>query len=466
MARTEEGADTMARDRKQKRLSTTQLILLGFLAAVLLGSLLLALPVASAEGTPTPYEDALFTAATSVCVTGLTVVDTFSHWSLFGKVVILVLIQLGGLGIISFTTGVMILIGRKITLKDRLLLENAFNLDTLSGLLRFLGKVFQGTLLVEAVGAVLCLPVFVPDYGAEGIWISLFHSVSAFCNAGIDIIGPNSLMPYATHLWLNLVTMALIVIGGIGFVVWWDVLRVAGMLRRGEVRRSQCFRRLSLHSKITLFTTGVLLVGGWALFLLLEWNNPDTLGRFGPGGKVLAALFQSVTTRTAGFASVPQSGLRGSSVLVSVVLMFIGGSSVSTAGGVKTSTIALVFLSAAAVVRGREDVTVFRRTVPARLVHRASAIVIISLATLLGCTVLLGVLQSGDFADLLFETASALGTAGLTRGVSAQLGRAGKLLLTCCMYFGRVGPISLAIAFAGRKSGGVTGYPEQNITIG
>lgn len=451
---------------KKPRLSTTQLITLGFLAAVLVGSILLTLPISSASGEMTPYLDALFTSATSVCVTGLTVVDTFSHWSLFGKIVILLLIQLGGLGVISFTTGIMVLIGRKITLKDRLLLESAFNLDNLSGLVRFLGKVFKGTMLIEGVGALLSMPVFCPQYGLRGIWISIFHSVSAFCNAGIDILGPNSLEPYVNNVWLNLVTMALIILGGIGFIVWWDVLRVAGLVRRGEIRRGQFWQRLGLHTKITLFTTAVLIVGGWLLFLVMEWDNPETLGGLNPATKILAALFQSVTTRTAGFATVPQSGLRTESVLLSVVLMFIGGSSVGTAGGVKTSTIALIFLSAASVVRGRETVTAYRRTIPDKLVRRASAIVAISLATLLMSTALLSLFQVGNLDDLLFETASALGTVGLTRGVSAQLGAAGKILMSCCMYFGRVGPISLAIAFAYRKDKGITAYPEQNITIG
>ena len=454
------------KEKKKPQLSATQLILLGFLSAILIGSCLLMLPCATASGQSPSYLDALFTASTSVCVTGLTVVDTFSYWSLFGKIVILVLIQLGGLGIISFTTGIMILIGRRVTLKNRLLLESAFNLDTLSGLLGFLGKVFLGTLIVEFVGAVLCLPVFVADYGARGIWIAVFHSISAFCNAGIDIIGPNSLVPYATDLWLNLVTIVLIVIGGIGFVVWWDVIRVTRDLKNRRIHRRMYFRSFSLHTKITLVTTLVLIAGGWVMYLLLEWTNPETLGRFGTGGKLIAALFQSVTTRTAGFASIPQGKLRSSSVIVSVVLMFIGGSSVGTAGGVKTSTIALVFLAAAAVVQGRERVNAFHRTIPSRLVQRASAIVIISLATLLICTGLLTVLQPGEFSDLLFETTSALSTAGLSRGVCADLTGGAKLLLSLCMYFGRVGPISLAIAFAHRSGGDRLRYPEQNITIG
>ena len=451
---------------KKPRLSTTQLIILGFLAAVLVGSVLLTLPIASASGQMTPYLDALFTSATSVCVTGLTVVDTFSHWSLFGKIVILLLIQLGGLGVISFTTGIMVLIGRKITLKDRLLLENAFNLDNLSGLLRFLGKVFAGTMVVEGVGALLSMLVFCPEYGLRGIWISVFHSISAFCNAGIDIIGPNSLVPYVSNVGLNLVTMALIILGGIGFIVWWDVLRVAGLVRQGEIRRRLFWQRLTLHTKITLTTTAILIVGGALVIALLEWNNPETLGALDPGTRVLAAFFQSVTTRTAGYATVTQSGLRAGTVLVSVILMFIGGSSVGTAGGVKTSTIAVIFLSAASVVRGRESVTAFRRTLPEKLVRRASAIVAISLATLLGGTMLLSAFEGCSLSDALFEMASALGTVGLTSGLSADLTDPGKLLLTCGMYFGRVGPMSLAIAFAYRKGDRATAYPEQNITLG
>lgn len=451
---------------KKPRLSTTQLIILGFLAAVLVGSVLLTLPIASASGQMTPYLDALFTSATSVCVTGLTVVDTFSHWSLFGKIVILLLIQLGGLGVISFTTGIMVLIGRKITLKDRLLLESAFNLDNLSGLLRFLGKVFAGTMVVEGVGALLSMLVFCPEYGLRGIWISVFHSISAFCNAGIDIIGPNSLVPYVSNVELNLVTMALIILGGIGFIVWWDVLRVAGLVRQGEIRRRLFWQRLTLHTKITLTTTAILIVGGALVIALLEWNNPETLGALDPGTRVLASFFQSVTTRTAGYATVTQSGLRAGTVLVSVILMFIGGSSVGTAGGVKTSTIAVIFLSAASVVRGRESVTAFRRTLPEKLVRRASAIVAISLATLLGGTMLLSAFEGCSLSDALFEMASALGTVGLTSGLSADLTDPGKLLLTCGMYFGRVGPMSLAIAFAYRKGDRATAYPEQNITLG
>lgn len=453
----------MSAKQVKRGLSATQLILLGFFGAIVVGTVLLKLPV-SAAGESATWMEALFTAASSVCVTGLTVVDTFSHWSIFGKVVILLLIQLGALGVVAFSTGLLVLLGRKITLKDRLLLSSAFNLESMSGLIGFLKKVFQGTLLLELVGMVVLLPVFLPEFGAKGIWYALFHAVSSFCNAGVDILGPDSLIPYAGHLWLNLVTMVLIVLGSIGFIVWFDVLNVTAQIRRGEVPKGQRFRRLSLHSKITLVTTGVLLLTGWLLFLLLEWSNPETLGRFGVGGKLLAAAFQSVT-RSAGFVTIPTDALRDTSVLVCVLLMFVGGSSVSAAGGVKTSTIALVFLAALSVVRGGDKVTAFRRTIPTRLVHRATAITVISLSLLMSCTVLLSALCGGELTDVLFEATSALGTAGMSRGLIREWGTAGRLIVVCCMYFGRVGPISLAIAFAGKK-GSPAVFPEQNITIG
>ena len=452
--------------RERRAMPAPRVIALGFLAAIAVGTLLLMLPAAAASGEGTGALDALFTATTSVCVTGLTTVDTFAHWSGFGQAVILVLIQCGGLGIITFSMQFLLLLHRKITLRDRLLLQEAFNLETLSGLLGFLSFVVRGTLAVEGIGAALCLPVFVPEYGAgRGIWLSVFHAVSAFCNAGLDLIGPNSLVPYAGHVWLNAVTMALIVLGGVGFILWWDVRRVARLVRAGGARKDQFFHRLSLHTKVTLTMTGILLFGGAALFLALEWNNPATLGGVGVGGKILRALFQSVTTRTAGFATVDQRGLTSGSVLLSAILMFIGGSSVGTAGGVKTSTVAVLLLSGRSTVLGKRDVTAFRRSIPMKTVRRALAVVLISLVTLLAALMLLCPVQGGDLADLLFETASALGTTGLTRGVTAQSGAAGRLILAGLMYFGRVGPISLAIAFAGRGKAGAV-YPEQDVTIG
>ncbi len=448
------------------KLSDTQRILLGFLITIIAGSILLALPAAHAEGTDISYLDALFTATTSVCVTGLVVVDTFSAWTLFGKIVILLLIQIGGLGLVAFITGAMILIKRRANLSTRLLIENAFNLDTISGIPSFLRNVFLGTLVVEFIGGLLCIPVFVKDFGAYGIFVAFFHSISAFCNAGIDIIGPVSLEAYAGNLWLNLVTILLIVLGGIGFIVWWDVINTIKRLKKGEIRKDRFFEKLSLHSKITLTATFILIVGGWFLFLIGEWTNPDTLGPMNFFKKLLASLFQSVTTRTAGFASIPQGKLRPWSVMLCVILMFIGGSSVGTAGGVKTSTVFLFFLSALSVIRGRDRITAFNRTIPGTLVRRAAAIFLISISVLCTAIMVMTVADKSSFIDIFYEIASALGTAGLSRGVSGTTGAAGKVILIICMYLGRVGPISLALAFASIQGKRNIQFPEQTITIG
>ena len=442
-------------ERKKKHsLTAIQSILLGFFVATLVFSVLLYLPWATAPGEHTSYLDALFTAAASVSVTGLTVVNTATHWSLFGQIVILIGLQVGSLGIVSFTTGVLVVLGRRITLRDRILLENDFNLDTLSGIETFLRGVVIGSLIGEALGTLLFLPVFVPEFGARGVWIALFHAVSSFCNAGMDIIGGDSLAPYAGDLWLNLVTMLLVVAGGVGFVVWRDIHRVVRLVRRGEVRPRQFFHRLTLHSKISLSAYLVLLLGGWLLYGCFEWTNPATLGAMAPGERVLGALFQSVTARTAGFYTVPQTGLRGSSLLLTIVLMFIGGSSVSAAGGVKTTTVALVALSAWSVVKGEPEATAFRRTISHRLVRRASAVILLSILFLLGCTTLLSLLHGGgDLTDLFFEMTGVLSTTGLTRGICPELNAAGRFLVICCMYFGRVGPFTLAIGLARRQGG-------------
>lgn len=447
-------------------LSTTQTIVLSFFIAIVIGALVLMLPFSSAEGRVTPFIDALFTATTSVCVTGLVVVDTYSYWSIFGQTVILILIQLGGLGVITFTMTILMFTGRRITLKDRLLLEDAFNMDTMQGIIQFLRTVLKYTFLVEGIGAVLYMFYFVPKFGIKGIWISVFTSVSAFCNAGIDNIGPNSLMPYVDHIWLNLVTMFLVVAGGIGFIVWRDVAQVLRKVRRGEFPFRQIFWKLSLHSKLALVSTAVLVLGGAWLFFILEYTNPETLGSLSLRGKILAALFQSVTTRTAGFASISQKGLRSSSVLVSMLLMFIGGSPVGTAGGIKTVTVAVMILTAVSTAKGNQYVTVFRRSIPLITIRKAYAVSIISLITLGTGMILFSVVQPGNFSDLAFEITSAMGTAGLSRGFTPSMNLAGKILICCYMYLGRVGPISMAIAFSFRGNKVIGTLPEERVTVG
>lgn len=451
----------------QKTLSTTQIIALGFFLAILSGTILLCLPISSAEGSFTPFIDALFTATTSVCVTGLVVVPTYLHWSLFGKIVILCLIQLGGLGIISFTTAIMMIIGRRITLRDRLLLEDAFNLNTLSGLVSFLQRVLKGTFCVELIGSICYSVVFVPKYGfLQGIWYSIFHSVSAFCNAGIDLLGDNSLAEYLTNPWINLVTMLLIILGGIGFIVWWDILRIIKSIRKKEFACSQCFRRLHLHTKIVLITTGVLIVLGALFIFCLEYSNSKTIGDLNLFEKIMASFFQSVTTRTAGFLTFSQKDMRAASAIICMMLMFIGGSSIGTAGGIKTNTLALLALSTLATVKGSEHVVIFHKTIPHKTIQKALAVTFVSVLVLCMAIMGLAVMEPGSVMDIAYEATSAIATVGLSRDFTANLHFAGKIIIILCMYLGRIGPISMAIVFNSKAKGSLTSFPHEDVTVG
>lgn len=454
--------------KKKKEFSTSQLITFGFFSAIMIGTILLTLPISSASGEWTSFIDALFTSTTSVCVTGLVVVNTYEHWSIFGQVVILLLIQSGGLGIITFTTSIMLLLGKRISLKDRLLIEDAFNLSTLKGLVRFLKKIVIGTFVVEGIGAICYMFVFIPEFGVvKGIWISVFNSVSAFCNAGIDIIGPTSLMPYVSHPWINLVTMCLIILGGIGFIVWWDMIRVLKLYRKKEIQGRKILAKMNLHSKIVITATFYLIVVGALLIFLLEYSNPLTIGNLNFFDKIIASFFQSVTTRTAGFASISQKGLTDSAALICMILMFIGGSPVGTAGGVKTTTISMVFLSALATIRGTEEVTAFRRTIPRATIRKGIAVTVIFLATLFTLIMALSIVTKADFIDVAFETVSAMGTVGISRDLTFTLNTAGKIIIIIAMYLGRIGPISLALAFGikGKKAALFT-YAKEDISVG
>ena len=454
--------------RKKKELSTTQIIMLGFLALILIGALLLMLPICSSDGTFTSFLTSLFTSTTCVCVTGLVVVDTYAHWSTVGHVVMLVLIQCGGLGVVTLSTYILSLLGQKIGLKQRLLLEDALNLDTMSGLIRFIKKVFKGTLLVEGIGALLYMFVFVPQMGIKGIWVSVFNAVSAFCNAGIDIIGATSLAAYVNNPLVNVTTILLITVGGIGFVVWWDVLKVIGMYRKGEVHKRHLWNRLRLHSKIVLVTSAGLTLAGFLFVLLLEWNNPLTLGPLSFPIKLQAAMFQSVTLRTAGFFTISQKGLYNSTAFLSLILMFIGGSPVGTAGGIKTTTAAVLFVAMWSTIKGRSFTAVFGRKIKAATVRKALSVVLISISATILALIMMLTFCEGDFMDLSYEVFSALGTVGLTRNVTSGLNVIGQMIIIVCMYLGRTGPISLVIALNNIKGKNVTliEYPEESVTVG
>lgn len=445
-------------------MTTTQKIMLSFLIVILAGSILLALPISSTTGEAVPYLDALFTATTSTCVTGLVTLPTVSTWSVFGQAVILLLIQIGGLGIITIVTGFAVGMQYRMGIGDSLLIQDAFNLNTMSGMKEFVKKVLKGTLVVEGVGALLYMLVFVPEYGAKGIWISIFNSISAFCNAGIDIFAEDSLCAYVHHPIINAVTVTLIILGGIGYIVWWDVVRV---IRDGKRLKWKCWRRLTLHSKIALASTAVLLLGGAVLIFIFEYNNPLTMGDFTLAQKIQASWFQSVTTRTAGFATLPQQNLTNATSMVSLLLMFIGGSPVGTAGGIKTVTITVLLLAAFATIRNRDEVAVFNRTISKQAVSKAVAVTSMSFIIMFVSTVLLSAVTEASALDILFETVSATATVGLSRNLTPFLNGWGKFIIIVTMYLGRVGPISLATAFNSRKVvPNIIKNPTEKISVG
>ena len=438
--------------------------MLSFLCVILLGSLVLALPVSAADGVPVPYLDALFTATTATCVTGLVTLPTVSTWSVFGQVVILILIQIGGLGVVTIISAVMILLNKRMGIGNRLLLQDAFNLNSLSGIVRFVKRVMLGTFLVEAMGALLYLPVFIPDFGWKGIWISVFTAVSAFCNAGIDIIGENSLCDYATNPMVNLVTSTLIILSGIGYIVWWDVLQTC---RKSPGRHGKIFSNLTLHSKIAITTTLLLVLGGGLLIFLFEYHNPLTMGGLSIFDKLQVSLFQSVTTRTAGFATVPQQDLTDATSLLCLLLMFIGGSPGGTAGGIKTVTAAVLAVSALATIQNKNEVTLFHRNISKHAVNKAVAVTAMSFGILFVSTLLLSSVAEGDALDILYETVSATATVGLTRNLTPYLNGAGKAIIIATMYLGRVGPISLALALnSSKKKTNIIKNPTEDISVG
>ena len=452
------------KSQRKPYLSTTQIILLSFLGVILIGSVLLSLPVSSAGGRAVPYIDALFTATTATCVTGLVTVSTAATWSVFGQAVILLLIQIGGLGVITFMTAVMLLFNRKIGISDRLLIQDAFNLSTLSGIVAFVKKVLIGTLTVESIGASFYMTVFVPQFGARGIWVSVFNSVSAFCNAGMDIIGENSLCDYSGNALITLTTAALIILGGLGYIVWWDVSRV---IKNRKQNGGRFFKSLTLHSKIVLISTAFLLIVGTALTLCFEYNNPLTLEGLPLSDKIQAAFFQSVTTRTAGFASLPQENLKNPTAILSLLLMFIGGSPVGTAGGIKTVTAAVLLSITVSLISGKNSVSLFGRTISKQSVYKAVAVTVMSFSVMFVSTLLLSAVTNAPALDILFETVSATATVGLSRSLTGALNLLGKLIIIFTMYFGRVGPISIAIAFGGKNpSRNIIKNPTEEISIG
>ena len=454
----------MKKKARRFKLSATQIIMLSFLVTIAIGSILLSLPFSTADGERIGYLDALFTATSATCVTGLLTMPAFSVWSIFGQIVILLLIQIGGLGAITILSGLMITVSKRFGLKNRLLLQDVFNLNSLKGIISFTRKSIAGTFIIEGAGALACMTVFVPDFGIRGIWISVFHSVSAFCNAGIDIISDTSLEQYAVNPVINIATCLLIILGGIGFLVWWDVI---GAIKKIKEHKTRTFSYLSLHSKIALLMTALLIFAGALAFFIFEYGNPYTLGGRPVYEKIEISFFQSVTTRTAGFATIPQKSLTNSSAIFSLLLMFIGGSPVGTAGGVKTVTIFILAAALRSSIKNRREVSCFGRNIPREAVGKAVAVVGMSFIILFASTLALSEVTNADALDILYETVSATATVGLSRSLTPTLGSAGKIIIIATMFFGRIGPISLATAFQTKKErANIVKNPTEHISVG
>ena len=456
------------------KMHPTQILVIGFLVVILIGSILLSLPISSSTGAYTAFEDALFTTTSAVCVTGLVVVDTASHWSLFGKIVIICCIQIGGLGFMSLVSMIFVALGKRITLKNRLIMQEALNFNTTAGVVRFTKMVVTGTLIVEGIGALLLSFVFVPEHGfVKGIWYSVFHAISGFCNAGFDIIGPTSLSPYVGNSIVNLVIMSLIVIGGLGFSVWVDTYRVIKHKLEAPKHYTwrQAISKLTLHTKLVAVITLALLVLGFIVIFLLEYKNSGTLGGLSLKEKIYAAMFQSVSPRTAGFFTIPLAEMTDTSKLFTIVLMFIGGSPAGTAGGIKTVTFGVLALCALSTIKGYDQTVVFKRRIPFQIITRALTIIILAIIVVGVAVGVLSLTEDFTFMEILFETVSAFGTVGTTLGITPFLSFAGKIIIIIVMFIGRLGPITMAVALMVRQGNkestkGNIQYPEEKVMVG
>ena len=437
----------------KKKLNSFQIIILGFLGAILLGTALLMLPVSAKHGRGAPFLDALFTATSAVCVTGLVLHDTATYWSGFGQAVILTLIQIGGMGVITVAAAFALISGRKISLMQRSTMQEAISAPKVGGIVRLTSFIIRTTLLFELLGAAVMAPVFCRDFGAKGPWMALFHSVSAFCNAGFDLMGArgaySSLTSYASNPVINLTVMLLILIGGIGFHTWDDI-------RTNRLR----FHRYKMQSKVILCATGLLLSGAAAYFFLFEFRALPL------GERVLASLFQSVTPRTAGFNTQDLTALSEAGQAVTIVLMLIGGSPGSTAGGMKTTTVAVLFANAISTFRRQESSHYFGRRVDDDVVKNAATVLVLYLALFFFGGLAISLAEGLPMLTCLFEAASAVGTVGLTLGITPELGVVSQIILILLMFCGRVGGLTLIFAALAGTSKKGSVYPREKVTVG
>ena len=442
---------------KARRLTPARIIIFGFLALILFGALLLTLPVSTRDGLGASFEDALFTATSATCVTGLVVQDTYTYWSPFGQAVVLALIQIGGMGVVTMALAIFTITGRRIGLKQRVVMQETVSAPHVGGMVRLVGFIVRGTLLVEGAGAVVLALRFCPQFGfGKGLWFAVFHSVSAFCNAGFDLMGESGAFSSLVHYsaLVNIAIMALITIGGIGFFVWDDLLQ-----------NGLHFRRYRLQTKLVLVTSGLLIVLPAAYLYFVEFSHPQWAG-LSAGERVLAALFQSVTTRTAGFNTIDQTALSGPALMLCTLTMLVGGSPGSTAGGFKTTSLAVLVLCVASVLRQRDSIQVFSRRFPPVVLRHTATLVTLYAGLFLAGAMAICEWDGVPLSAALYETASAIATVGLTVGITPGLGLASHLVLVFLMYFGRVGGLTLLYAVAGAHPAPHGTLPEEKVNVG
>lgn len=439
---------------KQRHLTSFQIIILGFAGVILFGAFLLMLPISSESGVVTPFNEALFTSTSAVCVTGLIVQDTGTYWSAFGQAVIIILIQIGGLGVVTAAAAFALLSGKKISLMQRSTMQEAIAAPKVGGIVRLTGFILKVTFLIELIGALAMMPIFCKDFGVKGIWMAVFHSISAFCNAGFDIMGtPDSLYPsltsYADNPVINITIMLLIIVGGIGFLTWEDICT-----------NKYHLKRYRMQSKVILVTTLLLIIIP-ALFFFREFSDLPMEER------ILSSFFQSVTPRTAGFNTVNLAAITGTGQAIMIVLMLIGGSPGSTAGGMKTTTFAVLIANAFAIFRREKDAQLFGRRIDGGVIQNAATVLIMYIMLFFSGGLIISVVEGLPIGTCLYETASAVGTVGLTLGITPELGIISQCILIILMFLGRVGSLTLIYAvLSGTKNTNLSKLPQERITVG
>ena len=439
---------------KKKHLTSFQFIILGFAAVIFVGTILLMLPVSSKSGQITPFNEALFTSTSAVCVTGLVVQDTASYWSAFGQAIILVMIQIGGMGVITVAASLALISGRKISLMQRSTMQEAIAAPKMGGIVRLTGFVIKITFLVELLGAIIMMPVFLKDFGLKGIWMAVFHSISAFCNAGFDVMGTVenpfvSLTSYIGNPVINITIVLLIIIGGIGFLTWDDI-------RANKYH----FKRYRMQSKVILITTGMLILIPTLYLYFAEFTDLPT------GQRIMASIFQAVTPRTVGFNTADLTLFSGAGQAILIMLMLIGGSPGSTAGGMKTTTVAVLFANAMAVFRKKEDAHFFGRRIEYGVVKNASTILMMYLTLFVSGALVISIVEGIPMGTCLFETSSAIGTVGLTLGITSKLGIISRFVLIILMFLGRVGGLTIIYAAISGTGRNLSKLPQEKITVG